>query len=1184
MKTLKRVLCVILSVLMAMSCLSAVALAADAENNPQFTDSFRYYTDKADSYGTDKLLDLVDMLLKDADIREEIDLGVTTLVVDFTSVNALCGTIDDYSGVLKLATVLAGGLLGDLKDLDLSTWKKGMKRSASNDETIIKEIFQLVNANSGLVEGICTGELDMGIFADYIDLKELLGEDGVSGLIKEMILGDDYEEYKNNVDGFVYGKINELAAEYLPGFTITGESEINSLICLLFSVVLNEYALPALKELNIDLAAQENEVLKKLNGHVVLNGAAYNFENIAFDPEKSFLDQVNNEVGKIFSQVVPGYTWVAGGYDKISTNIEGACEYLGTATGIIPDAASMSFEEIVKEVVSIILSNIDLGTYGEGVMECSTFEDMLKVVLVNTANELEIGVTYGKNDTYLVVLGDIVAHYAYNIIDLEDANGKDYRAGGGKDIFEVANYIANYFLLDKGVAKLLGLSVTKTDSIFTKVDKLLDYFGETKAKGVSFDSKKFLLGNSTTKGLLDSVFSLDIQNIIEITAVPALNAAGDVKLEQFIYNSVRYCINNWAGNSTMIPAYKSGASFTNALSNDSIGNLVTVLLSVINARSDSLITLVATVMSVISSYKVTSTIYAVMEFIQNDSSAALDEAKEKFGDLEAVFDMIKGFVEDNKDSIDGLKPYIDVIAEKSERVYAATVQISDFVCNGKTATPTVTVKAGGKTLTQNKDYVVKTTDSAIGKATATIEGIGLYEGSFTASYNIVLGAVGTVKMSQTTNTVTLSWGKVYNAVKYNVYMLVNGKYVLKQSTAATSYKATGLAAGTAYSFKIEAVDANGVLSKAKAVSTKTAPAAVAAKSIKLNATDTTVAISWTKVAGATGYRIERLVNGKWQKVDTTANTTYTVKKLTPYTKYQFRVVSYLKDQNGTYIFGAASAAKAVTTDVSTISGLKATTTSKTIKLTWKKATNVSGYQIQQYKGGKWVTIATIKKAATTSYTIKKLAANTKYQLRIRAYNGKVYGDWAKLTVNTNLVQTKNVKVSKATTNSVTLKWNKVKGATGYEVYQYKNSKWVLVKTVNSATSATISKLKAGTTYKFYVRAFKKSGKTKVYGDNSATISAKTSLGQVQNLKASARKKTSITLKWNKVTGATGYYVERYNGKKWVKVATVKKTTYTNNKLTRSTQYQYRVRAYGTVNGKTATGAYSKTLKARTTIF
>ena len=69
--------------------------------------------------------------------------------------------------------------------------------------------------------------------------------------------------------------------------------------------------------------------------------------------------------------------------------------------------------------------------------------------------------------------------------------------------------------------------------------------------------------------------------------------------------------------------------------------------------------------------------------------------------------------------------------------------------------------------------------------------------------------------------------------------------------------------------------------------------------------------------------------------------------------------------------------------------------SKSMKVTWEKNTAVTGYQVQyaaakSFKGAKTVTV---KKAKTTSATIKKLTKGKQYYVRIRTYKkvgGKTY--------------------------------------------------------------------------------------------------------------------------------------------------------------------------------------------------
>lgn len=79
--------------------------------------------------------------------------------------------------------------------------------------------------------------------------------------------------------------------------------------------------------------------------------------------------------------------------------------------------------------------------------------------------------------------------------------------------------------------------------------------------------------------------------------------------------------------------------------------------------------------------------------------------------------------------------------------------------------------------------------------------------------------------------------------------------------------------------------------------------------------------------------------------------------------------------------------------------------SKAMKLTWKKVSNISGYQIQYSTDKKFKKNVTSKTVAAskTNATYKKLSKGKTYYVRMRAYvtvNGtKTYGDWSsKLSV------------------------------------------------------------------------------------------------------------------------------------------------------------------------------------------
>lgn len=85
-----------------------------------------------------------------------------------------------------------------------------------------------------------------------------------------------------------------------------------------------------------------------------------------------------------------------------------------------------------------------------------------------------------------------------------------------------------------------------------------------------------------------------------------------------------------------------------------------------------------------------------------------------------------------------------------------------------------------------------------------------------------------------------------------------------------------------------------------------------------------------------------------------------------------------------------------------------------------------------------------------------------------------------------------MKSAKVKGKKVTLKWNKVKGASGYEIYcKTGKGKWKLVKTLHKGSKASYKlKGKAGKKYTYKVRVFQKVENKVIYGQYSNTKSAK----------------------------------------------------------------------------------------------
>lgn len=143
-------------------------------------------------------------------------------------------------------------------------------------------------------------------------------------------------------------------------------------------------------------------------------------------------------------------------------------------------------------------------------------------------------------------------------------------------------------------------------------------------------------------------------------------------------------------------------------------------------------------------------------------------------------------------------------------------------------------------------------------------------------------------------------------------------------------------------------------------------------------------------------------------------------------------------------------------------------TKKELKISWKAVDGATEYKV--YVNGKYKT--TVK---GTSYTLKNMKAGKNYDIQIAAVKNGKEGEKSKPVNKTRSKRwfkpTKNVKASGGK-GRTTLTWSKVSGATGYQILEYKNGAWTVVKSVTgSKTRAVINNLKKGS-HKYRVRAIK----------------------------------------------------------------------------------------------------------------
>jgi len=179
----------------------------------------------------------------------------------------------------------------------------------------------------------------------------------------------------------------------------------------------------------------------------------------------------------------------------------------------------------------------------------------------------------------------------------------------------------------------------------------------------------------------------------------------------------------------------------------------------------------------------------------------------------------------------------------------------------------------------------------------------------------------------------------------------------------------------------------------------TKPANVTGLKVKKN-TSTSLTFTWKKVNGV-NYRLAFYKGSKKVSTKYLTGNRYTYKKLKAATGYTLKITPYCV-VNGKNIYApAAKQVKTATAPAAVkLKAVKKTGRSK-VKLTWKKTTGATGYEIyMKTNNAGYKKIKSISKAKTVSYAKTGLKKGKTYSFRLRAYktvNGsKIYGAYSKV--------------------------------------------------------------------------------------------------------------------------------------------------------------------------------------------
>ena len=283
--------------------------------------------------------------------------------------------------------------------------------------------------------------------------------------------------------------------------------------------------------------------------------------------------------------------------------------------------------------------------------------------------------------------------------------------------------------------------------------------------------------------------------------------------------------------------------------------------------------------------------------------------------------------------------------------------------------------------------------------------------------------------------------------------------------------------------------------------------------------------------------------------DWVSNTSYTITPLTPNTAYYVKCEARDKVGNVSYVERTVRT-KAQTPQIN-VSNNKENSLDLSINDSNPAATQYqisAGLRYVSASGNlvsspEWITVPGKK------ITVTGLTANTQYNFAIKAKNDEGIETTATQKAGTTLALPPKVNVDKKGITYITLKWDAVSGATGYEIEA--DGK---ISSNGTATTYTQNGMEAETSHTYRLRVVNAGG----IGPWSEVVQAATFPNPPQTpvITETSTTQSAITINWDAVVKATGYEIEA-DGKT---INTGINTTYTDEGLTPDTMHKYRIRA------------------------
>lgn len=373
-------------------------------------------------------------------------------------------------------------------------------------------------------------------------------------------------------------------------------------------------------------------------------------------------------------------------------------------------------------------------------------------------------------------------------------------------------------------------------------------------------------------------------------------------------------------------------------------------------------------------------------------------------------------------------------------------------------------------------------------------------------YNVVMIPVAPTASPATAVTAdgfTAHWDAAAEAASYRLDVSTNGDftacvagYTDLDVGNVTTFAVSGLNSGTAYSYRVRAVNTAGTSGDSGTISQTTLPAAPTATAAS-DITVTGFTANWGTVTGASSYRLDVSASSGfttclagYADLNVNSNTSCTVVGLSPGTAYYYRVRAVGAGGAGTN----SGFISLVTIPAAPTAMAASGTATAGFTANWGAVIGASGYRLDVSTNADFTACVAeytdLDVGNVTTFAVSGLSAGTAYSYRVRAVNTAGTSVNSGTIGQTTLPAAPTAEVATDITETgFTANWGTVSGATGYRLdiaTDYGFTSFAAgCQDINAgpAVSYAVSGLSANTAYYYRVRAVTAGGS----GGNSPSM-------------------------------------------------------------------------------------------------